>query len=131
MGISQLNKINKFLKKRKQVYDFYKKNLEQFSEINFIKFSENVRPSYHLFIIFIKNFKKYKKNKLINFFFKKKIILQHHYKPVYKFSFYKKRGELPNANRYFNSAISLPIHYNMSKKDLNYILKYLKIFFKL
>ncbi len=131
LGISQLNKINKFLKKRKQVYDFYKKNLEQFSEINFIKFSKNVRPSYHLFIIFIKNFKKYKKNKLINFFFKKKIILQHHYKPVYKFSFYKKKGELPNANRYFNSAISLPIHYNMSKKDLNYILKYLKIFFKL
>ncbi|MDC3039018.1 aminotransferase class I/II-fold pyridoxal phosphate-dependent enzyme [Candidatus Pelagibacter sp.] len=131
LGISQLKKINKFLKKRENIYNFYKNNLSRFKEISFIEFDKSIKPSFHLFVIFIKNFKKFKKDQLIKFFLKKKIILQQHYKPIYKFDIYKNKitPNLPNADRYFMSAVSLPIHYNLSKKDLNYILKNLKIFF--
>ena len=39
LGISQLNKIDNFLKKRKQIYNFYKNELTRNKEITFIRFN--------------------------------------------------------------------------------------------
>jgi len=131
LGISQLNKIKKFLIKRKKIFEIYKKHLKKFSDvIRTIEFDDNDRPSYHLFIIFLKKTNKFKKDNLINFFLKKNIILKQHYKPIYKFKIFdkKKSSNFPNADKYYNSAISLPIHFKMKKKDINNVLKNLEFF---
>ena len=134
LGISQLEKVNKFLNKRKKIYEFYEKKLKNFSKIlNFIKYDSNVKPSYHLFVIFIKKNNKYKKEKLIKYFLDKNISVQQHYKPIFKFKVYNEKNKIKfiNSNKYFHSAISLPIHFNMNKKDLNNVIINLKNYFKL
>ena len=54
-------------------------------------YKKNIYPSYHLILLNI-DFKKFKKtkNKFLEYMKKKKILLQYHYIPIYKFSICKK-----------------------------------------
>ena len=60
----------------------------------------------------------------------KKIFLQYHYIPVYKFKVFKKNIKLKNAENYYKSFISLPIYYDLTFKDQKKIIKFIKIFFE-
>ena len=133
LGLSQLKKINFFLKKRKKIYQQYLKEFKNFSQnIVIPKYSKNIESSYHLFLLNIA-FNKLKKNK--NHFMKylkdNKIVAQQHYIPIYKFSIYK--GEsigFSGAEKYFNNSISLPIFVNLSNINQIKIIKIIKRYFK-
>ena len=138
LGIGQISKLSKFIKKRKSIYLAYKKLLSKTGEyIIFPKYNINNNPSYHLFIILIK-FNKLRTNK--DHFFremnKQGIFPQIHYIPINKFSFYKKDGiSYPGSIKYFSNAISLPIYYNLEdnelKKIAKVILNYIKVYKKI
>ena len=133
LGLSQLKKINFFLKKRKKIYQQYLKEFKNFSQnIVIPKYSKNIESSYHLFLLNIA-FDKLKKNK--NHFMKylkdNKIVAQQHYIPIYKFSIYK--GEsigFSGAEKYFNNSISLPIFVNLSNLNQIKVIKIIKRYFK-
>ena len=133
LGLSQLKKINFFLKKRKKIYQQYLKEFKNFSQnIVIPKYSKNIESSYHLFLLNIA-FDKLKKNK--NHFMKylkdNKIVAQQHYIPIYKFSIYK--GEsigFSGAEKYFNNSISLPIFVNLSNINQIKVIKIIKRYFK-
>ncbi|MDC0373211.1 DegT/DnrJ/EryC1/StrS aminotransferase family protein [Candidatus Pelagibacter ubique] len=133
LGLSQLKKINFFLKKRKKIYQQYLKEFKNFSQnIVIPKYSKNIKSSYHLFLLNIA-FDKLKKNK--NHFMKylkdNKIVAQQHYIPIYKFSIYK--GEsigFSGAEKYFNNSISLPIFVNLSNINQIKVIKIIKRYFK-
>ena len=66
---------------------------------------------------------------------KKGILLQQHYIPIFNYSFFSKtkknyKKKFSNSIKYFESAVSLPIHYNLSYKNqikvINTINKFLK-----
>ena len=130
LGISQLKKIKKFIYKREKIYKSYKKffsNLKSYFSLP--KYSKEVRPAYHLFLIHI-NENKIKKNKsqIFKYFLKNKIILQQHYIPINHFSFFKKKKSFPNSNKYIKTVFSLPIYYDLSEKKIKLVKK---IFLKL
>jgi len=81
------------------------------------------------------NFNKIKgtKDDLFKFLNKKKIFPQYHYKPIYKFYFFKGKvnKKFLGAEEYHKNFLSLPIHYNLSKKDQSYIIKNVKTYLKL
>lgn len=120
LGLSQLKKINFFLKKRKKIYEKYFKEFKQFNEnLKLPYYSENNESSFHLFIINI-DFKKLKKNKdhFIEYLLKNKIISQQHYIPIYKFTAFKESKQIfPGADSYFENSISIPIFVNLKKKN--------------
>ena len=97
LGISQLKKIEKFIKIRERISIFYQKNLK-----NLDKFVTNKIPTKdqlsgnHLFIINFKDCKRPLRDKIISKFFDKKIITQVHYIPIYSL-IYKKicKGDFP------------------------------------
>ena len=128
LGISQLKKIRIFLKKRKKLAKLYCKYFSKFKNIKVVD-NYNDLSCWHLFRIKI-NFKKIKisKNELFNFFLNKKIMLQQHYIPLFKFTNYKsiKSKNYPEAKKYFNSVISLPIYFSLSYKNQLKIIKILK-----
>ena len=130
LGISQLAKLNKFLQKRKKISEIYKRKLSEIKEIETIRHNKNYVSSNHLFLINIKNFTLKKKEKLIKFMLSNKIILQYHYIPIYKFKLLKKKQVLKNSEKYYQSTLSLPIFYNFSFNEQNYVIKKLKQFFK-
>ena len=75
LGISQLRKLGFFIKKRKEIYKFYKKNLKRFDNILITPEYQTFNiASYHLFIIRV-NFKYLKctKNEMIKYLNSKNI----------------------------------------------------------
>ncbi len=133
LGLSQLNKVNFFLKKRKEIYKKYLNELKNFSSNLIIpEYSRNIKPSFHLFIINI-FFKKLSKNKnhFMKYLMDKNIIAQQHYIPIYKFSVFKKKNvSLTGSKKYYNNSISLPIYVNLSKKKQDKIIKIIKNYLK-
>ena len=133
LGISQLKKINKFLKYRREIAKIY--NIE-LKDLDFIKLPNNINcnHAYHLYPILI-DFEKIKKSKkkLIQIFLKNKIKLQVHYKPTHLFSYYKKKHfnknlDLKNSEKFYQQEISLPIFFNLKKKHVYKIIGILKKF---
>ena len=135
LGISQLKKIRYFIQKRKKIYLKYKlffkkinKNINK--KINFLIPEKNTKPSYNLFVIKLP--KEIRIKSMMDFFFKRGIRLQIHYKPIYHFDSYLKYNnkiKLPNTEKYYSSSVSIPIHAKLSNSDLAYIMRIFNIFF--
>ncbi len=132
LGISQLNKVKKFINKRKEIFNFYNKSFSKLDFLEIPKFDNDYKSSYHLYILFIKNFTLKKKEKFIKYMKKKGIILQYHYIPVNKFKIFMNEDKyISNKTpRYQNCAISLPIYYDLKKKNQVYIVNCIKKYFK-
>ena len=137
LGLSQISKLKKFVKKRNYIANFYNKIFNDDEKFKIPKLRSNIKHSYHLYPLLV-NFEKFKitKKKLFSEFKKYKINLQVHYIPiniqpyyVRKYGFKKKN--FLNSINFYNQEISLPIYYDLSIKDLNYIKKIIKKVFKL
>ena len=67
---------------------------------------------------------------------KKKINLQFHYKPIYRYSFFRKNRNFKitnkiNSEKFQKNAVSLPIFYDLKKKNLKKILESIKKFIEI
>ena len=130
LGVSQLNKIKEFVKKRKIIAKKYRKDLSDNSKISFPVQDKNYLSSNHLFLINIKNFSKNKKDKFISYMKSKKIFLQYHYIPIYNFKIFKDKYINKKSEVYYNTTLSLPIYYSLSAKEQNYVINCIKNYFK-
>jgi len=129
LGLSQLKKIDKFVKLRREIaksYNFLLKN-----RVNVVTPIEkkDVYHSYHLYPLQI-DFDKLKMNK-DDFFlkmYKKGIKLQVHYIPIFMQPYYKKKYRLnpkdfSNAYNFYKKEVSLPIYPNLKKKEISLIVQ--------
>ena len=127
LGISQLKRINKFIKKRNWIAQFYKKKLYK-SSVIFQKIPDKILSSYHLFIIQVS--KKFNRDLIFKKISKFGINLNFHYIPVYHHPFFKKfnlnKKKFPVMNNFFKYSLSLPMYYSLKKNELNLIIKLLK-----
>ncbi len=132
LGLSQLSKIDKFMKKRKYIFKLYNKNLKSLGKkIVLPKQVFNQESANHLYIITLDSkYLRISRDQLIQKLFKVGIISQVHYIPITNQPFYKKfyKEKFSNANFYFKNAISLPIHVNLKENDIQYICKKIKKF---
>ena len=121
LAISQLRKINLFVKKRNLLakkYDKYFADHKIIKKAQIIK--NNELSSYHLYLIRI-DFNKLKisRAKFFNQLKRKNILSQVHYIPVPMHYFYEKKGynmkNLPNSYQYYNETLSLPLYYSLKK----------------
>ena len=130
---SQLNKIDFFLKKRKSISDFYKKNLNS-EAFEYQKVDKTSKSAWHLFIVkFKKKISKNMKSKFFDKLQKKNIYLDIKYRPLQTFSYYKKKFKLnscPNSLKYFSQTFCLPIYPSLKLNDVKYIVKNVNIAFK-
>jgi len=129
LGLSQLKKINKFIKKRKEISIKYSTQLKKIKQIFIPNFVNDYHSSHHLYIIHLNKQDKDIKEKLIRFMLKNKVVLQYHYIPIYKFKIFRDKYINKNARIYYRNAISLPIYYTLKQADQNYIIRLLKEFF--
>ena len=130
LGLSQLKKLNYFVKKRNILaknYDKLFKNLPVKSQ----KILINNFSSYHLYVILLdlKKFK-YNYNDIFNTLRNKGVLVNLHYKPIHLNPYFKKigfkNGDFPNAEDYAKRAISLPLYVDLKFKDQKKITNILK-----
>ena len=132
LGRYQLKELDKKIKKRNLISKFYNLHFRDFKDIAIPQNEKYNLNAYHLYILKI-NFKKFNISKE-NFFkkaFKLGLKLQQHYIPIYKFKYIRryclnKNFNFPNSELYDQQSISLPIHNNLSRKDLIKVVKIIK-----
>ena len=133
LGISQLKRLNFFVKKRNQIAKIYYKNLVKLPLV-LPKISQFNYSSFHLFVILVKkNKNKISRNKLYILLKKKGILTNIHYIPIYRHPFFKKMNfkfkNFVNNEKYFKTAISIPLHPSMTQKNINKVIYALKDIF--
>lgn len=131
LGISQLKRINLFVRLRNKIADIYKKELKELP-LNFQRIDKYYLSSYHLFIIKIKNKIIYKS--FFEHLRKNKIFTNLHYLPIHLHPFYQnlgyKKNDFPNSENYSSRALSIPIYPNLKYKDQFKVINLIKNFFK-
>ncbi len=132
LGLSQLKKLNMFLKKRREIAKLYIKKFKKLP-VNFQLENLKLKSSYHLFVIEIQKGKKLKK-KIFDILRRNNILVNVHYIPIHLQPYYMKnfgfkKGQFKLAENYYDRAISLPIYYSLSnsrvQRIINLIKKYL------
>lgn len=133
LGISQLSKIKKFINKRKKIRSNYEKYFSQNKNIANLEINKDNTSTNHLYVIRIIKNEKHIRNKLLKYLKKKGIILNVHYIPIHYHSYFKRiknlRTNLPNTEKYFDEAISLPIYPDLKHKEQKYVVDAINEFF--
>lgn len=125
LGLSQLKKLDNFIKKRISIAKRYDKAFKNAIIKPIYTFDE--KSSYHLYVVQV-DFSKLSisKEELFEKMKKKNIGLQVHYIPINKQPYYKSLGygkeDTPIMDRYYNECFSLPIYPFLSKKEQLYVI---------
>jgi UDP-4-amino-4,6-dideoxy-N-acetyl-beta-L-altrosamine transaminase len=121
LGLSQLQRADNGLKKRKEIASYY---TDVFTGLPFIKRQSGLihGHAYHLYIIEVEN-----RLGLYNYLRENNIFAQIHYVPCHLMPYYRqlgwKEGDFPVAESYYRGCISLPMYPNLSKEQLNFTIK--------
>lgn len=114
---------------RNKIAEQYNSELSKYVKVPFLGCCKKVYHTYHRYVIMTK-----KRNKLFNYLREKKIDVKIHYvKNIHQLSAFKKISKnvnLPITNLVSKEMISLPCNHFMKKKEVDYVIKVIKSFFK-
>lgn len=128
LAISQMKKLDKFISRRKKIAGIYRKKFNNLNKISIAHKKDFNSSGHHLFILRFdfKNMSIDKVN-LMNELKKLKIGTQVHYIPISLHPFYKKtlKGNfnIKNAMRYYDECLSIPLFYDLSLNEQNYVIE--------
>lgn len=121
LGISQLKKLDKFKKRRRQIVEYYNEHLGLPHLIE----KDFSNACFHLYPVMVRD-----RETFYDLARKVGLNLQVHYIPVHTQPYYKnlgfKDGDFPNAEIYYKKCISLPLYPGLSNCDLKEIVKRIK-----
>jgi dTDP-4-amino-4,6-dideoxygalactose transaminase len=132
---AQLKNINTNTSKRKTLYKRYSSKLNDLKNKRFIffnKFNQYYESNFHAFFILVNNQKK--KDELIKYLLKKKINSYIGYVPLHSSKVGTKLGlnkfYLPETNLFAKTVIRLPMHNNMTLKDVDLVCENINKFYE-
>ncbi len=125
IGLVQLKRYPKLLERRYEIANMYDKAFEG-TNISFLKHkTEKYLSSHHLYITHIKGANIEQRNKIIEKLAEKGISANVHYKPLPLLTAYKKdfdMSDYPNAYKYYENEITLPLNTLLTDEDVQYII---------
>jgi perosamine synthetase len=131
LGLSQLKKLDGFLRRRRQLVDRYNKAFAGTKDIRTPYERPGTKAGYHLYVIRVPS---EKRNGLFRFLKDKGIVAQINYIPVHLFSAYEKlgfrRGNFPVAEKYFEECLSLPLYPGLSDAQQKRVIDAVRGFLK-
>ena len=124
LGISQMNKLDTFLKKRREIANKYDEAFMNNGNIKIPFQLEASQSGWHLYMIQVMQSNR---KKVFDGLRKAGIGVNVHYIPVYKHPYYQRNGYnrcyCKAAEDFYSRAISLPIYPTMTKKQQEYVIE--------
>lgn len=119
LGISQLRKLDGFLRRRREIAAKYD---QAFINLR-LRVPEGIQSAYHLYVIQVAE-----RRRIYDELSKAGIGTQVHYIPIYKQPDFERFGfpEMPGAEKYYASCLSLPIFPAMTDLDIDHVIKTLQ-----
>lgn len=124
LGISQLKKLDRFVERRRQIASRYNEAFAQMEEIITPIESADVKAAYHIYVIQLRTeLLKVGRREIFEALRAENIGVNVHYMPLHLHPFYQrefgyKKSDCPRAERYYETAITLPIFPKMSDEDV-------------
>lgn len=128
LGLSQLRRIDDFVKRRNEIFDRYNRELAGLP-LKLPKLMTGDRSAWHLYVIQITEKSTVNRAELFNALRERNIGVNVHYIPVHLQPIYRaygfKPGDFPRAENYYAYAISLPIFYDFKESEQSYVIEQL------
>jgi len=132
LGISQLKKLAGFIKTRRQIVKWYEQELGKNVDIILPEEIKNNYSAWHIYVIRVK--RSNDRDRLAAYLKNNGIGVNFHYPAVYGQPYYRENGfkkvKLENEDIYNNSCITLPCFPGLTQKNVTYICRITKGFFK-
>ncbi len=124
LGISQMNKLDQFIKKRNEIADKYNNFFKDYRSL--IKPLENCNyNAYHIYVIKLNQ--KFNRDIIFKKLKESKIGVNVHYMPIYLHSYYQKlgykKGLCPEAEKVYQQIITLPIYPLLKNEEIDFVCK--------
>jgi len=128
LGISQLKRLDKFIKARKKIASGYNKAFKKFSDkLELPSDNKYFSSSWHIYVIRVRGALAKKRSEVFRKLREAGIGAQVHYLPVYLHPYYQslgyKKGLCPKTEAYYETMISLPIFPDLKSKDQKFVVK--------
>lgn len=108
LGLSQLKRLDSFVKRRKEIADFYQNNLKNVS----LPYQHaDTKSSWHLFVVQVND-----REEVFNKLLKRGVQTQVHYIPVNNQPFYNYE-KLENTENFYKNCLSLPIYFDLKDDE--------------
>ena len=132
IGCAQIEKANKFINKKINIFKRYKSNLKNIKFIKMIKLAPKIKNSHWLSFIIARD--RLIRDKLLSFLNSKGIETRSGFFSAHEMTIYKrfmnKKIEYPNSQNISSTIITLPSSVTLSNQEIDYICKLIKSFFK-
>lgn len=127
LGICQLKKLDKFIKRRREIVEIYKDAFKNNDFFDLPVEKNYAKSSWHLYPIKLRDKYKNKKREIFTKLREKGLGVQVHYIPVYWQPYYQdlgyRKGICPNAEDFYQREISIPLYPAMSDEETNYVIR--------
>ena len=130
LGVNQMLRLDKFVERRNRLAERYNNALKDLPLLLPWQ-SHGVYSAYHLYVIQLKLEELDKSRKEVFEELRSAgINVNVHYIPVHTQPYYKKlgfsKGNLPEAEKYYARAITLPLYYGLTEEDQDYVINKVK-----
>ncbi|HHE04484.1 MAG TPA: DegT/DnrJ/EryC1/StrS family aminotransferase [candidate division WOR-3 bacterium] len=133
LGLSQLNKINKIIEKRRKNAHYLNKNFSKIEGLVTPKELDGHYQVYQMYTVQVGDEKT--RNALQQHLVKKGIMSKIYFNPVHLKTIYKegynyREGRLPRTEALSKKVLTLPLYADMRREELDYIISSVKEFFE-
>ena len=126
MGLAQMQRYDALLSRRKDIIQRYDAAFKPLGVQVLKHYTEDYQSSGHLYITRIPGITSDQRNEIIIRMAEQGIACNVHYKPLPMMTAYKNLGfdiaDYPNAYRYFENEITLPLHTKLTNKEVQYVM---------
>jgi perosamine synthetase len=135
LGISQLKKLNRFKKRRREIVNYYNENLIDLNEIILPYEAHNVDSNFHLYTLQVKKNRKFDRYDFFNYLIESNYSPMVLYIPVHLLKYYRenynyKRGDFPVSEKFYDRSLAIPLYASMTDLEVEKVVFDIKKFVK-
>ena len=126
IGLRQLDRYPGMLKRRKEIIARYDEVCDRLGVEHLQHYGSDYQSSGHLYLTRIPGITSEQRSQIIIKMAEQGVACNVHYKPLPMMTGYRKLGwdikDFPNAYRYFENEITLPLHTKLTDEDVEYVI---------